>query len=217
MRPSPTVLMLAAAAFALSGSGAGHSGGSEPELLRATPAAAAVPVNPAAVGAATIPVGPAVRGGRFAVGDSVMLGSKPLLARVGFSVDATVSRQFGSAVSVVRRAATTGTLPRNLVVHLGTNGTITARDCRALVTAAGTARRVFFVNVRVPRSWATGNNATLSGCDAAFAPDRVMIIDWASAAAAHPAWIGTDRIHPSSSGRLGYAALIDGALDRLGL
>lgn len=218
MRPSPTVLVLATAALALSACGTQRSGAMPgPTPHRAAPAGALVRVTGVDAGAATLPVGPVVRSGRFAVGDSVMLGSKPLLAKVGFRVDATVSRQFGSAVSVVRRSASAGMLPRTLVVHLGTNGTITTKDCRALVTAAGPARRVFFLNVRVPRSWTPGNNRTLRACDASFAPDRVTIIDWASAAAAHPGWVGSDKIHPSGSGRKAYTALIDSTLKELGL
>lgn len=219
MRPSPTGLVLATAALALSACGTAQRSGATPVPMPpgAAPAAAPGPATGAEFGAATLPVGPVVRSGRFAVGDSVMLGSQPLLAKDGFRVDATVSRQFGSGVSVVRRAATAGTLPRALVVHLGTNGTITTKDCQAIVTAAGPGRRVFFLNVRVPRSWTPGNNRTLSACDAAFAPDRVTIIDWSSTAASHPDWIGSDKIHPSGVGRQGYAALIDTTLDRLGL
>ena len=59
--------------------------------------------------------------GIAAYGDSVMLGAKAELTARGVSVDAVESRQFHSGVKLVRSAADKGTLPRNVVVHLGTN------------------------------------------------------------------------------------------------
>ena len=41
--------------------------------------------------------------GKYAIGDSVMLGAKPALRARGFTVNAVKSRQFYEAVSIVRR------------------------------------------------------------------------------------------------------------------
>jgi hypothetical protein len=210
--------LLATAALTLSACGNESAGlGASAGAASGTAAVSALRAPASVLEPARAPGVPAVRNGRYAVGDSVMLGSKPLLSRTGFTVNATVSRQFGSGVSIIRRAATTGTLPRNVVVHLGTNGTISSKDCRAIVETAGPARRVFFVNVRVPRPWTPGNNKVLRACDAAFDPGRVQIIDWSAASAGHPRWFGPDNIHPSGSGRAAYTALIDSTVDRLGL
>ncbi len=72
-------------------------------------------------------------------------------------------------------------LPENVVVHLGTNGTFPLSTCKAIVKAAGPDRRVFLVNVFVPRSWEDSNNAVIRQCNEAFAADRVHVIDWNSA------------------------------------
>ena len=61
-----------------------------------------------------------------AVGDSVMLGSKEELEkRIGpGTVDATVSRQFGDAPSLVSRLLARPVPPQVIVLHLGTNGPV---------------------------------------------------------------------------------------------
>jgi hypothetical protein len=176
-----------------------------------SPVVARAAVAPAAA-AAAVPT--AVRSGRYAIGDSVMLGARANLTARSFRVNATVSRQFSSAKALVSAGARAGTLPRNVVVHLGTNGTISLSDCRTVVRTAGTARRVFFVTVKVPRSWMAANNRTLRSCDASFRAGRVVLIDWAAAAAGRSSWFAGDGYHLTSSGRSAYAALVDGVVDR---
>jgi lysophospholipase L1-like esterase len=109
-----------------------------------------------------------------------------------------------------------GKLPRNVVIALGTNGTVSLSACRAVVRTAGPARRVFLVTNRVPRSWQNSNNATLRACDRSFSARRVHVIDWHAASAGHPGWFAADRIHPSGPGRVAFARLIDRAVDRYG-
>jgi hypothetical protein len=154
--------------------------------------------------------------GRVAYGDSVMLGSKRLLQGRGFTVDAKVGRQFGASYNAIVKLRQRHVLPRNIVIHLGTNGTISVRDCRAVVDAAGPDRRVFLVNVRVPRPWMRGNNVHLATCAAAYPTGRVIVINWAAASNPHREWFGPDNIHPDAAGRTAYTALIDATLDQRG-
>jgi hypothetical protein len=170
------------------------------------PVASATPVTPSAV----------VPTGRYALGDSVMLGARSGLVSRGFQVNATESRQFSAAVSIVEAKVRNHTLPRNLVVALGTNGYIRLSDCTAIVTAAGTARRVFLVTNRVPRTWGKPNNTTLRACDAAFASSRVVLIDWYTYSAGHSSWFYSDGIHLKPTGKSAYARLLDAKLDALG-
>jgi lysophospholipase L1-like esterase len=159
----------------------------------------------------------AARKGVLGLGDSVLLGSKPLFAAHGWRVDAQVSRQFSMGVSVLRRYAGSRATPRNVVVALGTNGTVSPTDCRAMVRAAGTSRRVFFVNNHAARSWTASNNRAIRGCAASFSNNRAIVVDWATAAAAHPGWFGADGIHPNASGRRQYMGLIESAVARWGI
>jgi hypothetical protein len=146
-----------------------------------------------------------------------MLGSKKLLQARGFTVDAKVGRQFGASYNAVVKLRRGHRLPANIVVHLGTNGTIALRDCTALVDAVGPGRRVFLVNVRVPRPWTHRNNVTIGRCDAAFAPNRVVVVDWAGTANGHREWFGADNVHPDAVGRTAYVRLIDDAVTTQGL
>src|SRR6188472_2505367 len=82
--------------------------------------------------AGSIPVG------RLGIGDSVMLGAKWELRARGFHVvDAVVSRQFVRAPALVTYWRRQGTLPTNVVIHLGNNGTVDLSVCYHAVRAAG--------------------------------------------------------------------------------
>jgi hypothetical protein len=164
--------------------------------------------------AASVPKAAGPRG-RLAVGDSLMVSVTPWMSSHGFRVHAKVGRQFSTAPGIVRSFGTK--LPRNLVVELGTNGTVSLAACRSVIETAGKYRRVFLVTARVPRSWEAGNIRTMRSCDASFASQRVRIIDWYSHSAGHPEWFVGDRVHLSSSGRQAFQRLIDAAVDAHGL
>jgi len=166
----------------------------------------------AVVPAATIPTG------RYAIGDSVMLGAKPNLVSRGFVVNATESRQFSQALPIIKIKLANGTLPRNVIIALGTNGYITYSDCTAIVKAAGPNRRVFLVNNRVPRVWQSTNNKRLAACanSTVFAASRVYLIDWYSYSRNRPTWFYSDGFHLKPAGKSAYATLLDAKLDALG-
>jgi hypothetical protein len=168
---------------------------------------AAVPVVAAAPAAAD--------GGRVAIGDSVMEGAASQLRARGFKVNTDISRQFYVGDDIVRSYGSS--LPRNVVVHLGTNGTVQVSDCKRIVRIAGTSRRVFLVTNKVPRSWQNGNNAALRSCDAAFPGDRVVLVDWYSASRNRPGYFWSDGHHLRPEGALAFARLIDAAVDSRGL
>jgi hypothetical protein len=146
----------------------------------------------------------------YAIGDSVMLGAKGQLKRRGFIVNAAVSRQAYSAPAMVRKRSSS--LPRNVVVHLGTNGTFPLETCKRIVMNAGRSRRVFLLTVAVRRSWERSNNAVIRRCAEAFPAGRVTVVDWKSLASRHPSWFYSDGIHLKSAGAVGYARLVDRAV-----
>lgn len=164
--------------------------------------------------AASVPKAAGPRG-RLAVGDSLMVSVTPWMSSHGFRVHAKVGRQFSTAPGIVRSFGSK--LPRNLVVELGTNGTVSLGACRSVIETAGKYRRVFLVTARVPRSWEAGNIRTMKACDASYAAKRVRIIDWYAHSAGHPEWFVGDRVHLSSSGRKAFQQLIDSEVDAHGL
>jgi lysophospholipase L1-like esterase len=140
-----------------------------------------------------------------------MLGARSDLKDLGFVVDATESRQSYSAPALLRKRS--GSLPENVIVHLGTNGTFPLSTCKSIVRAAGSERRVFLVTVSVPRSWERANNATIRRCASAFADGRVHVVDWHNAAADHRSWLYSDRIHLKPAGAAAFARMLDSAVD----
>jgi len=160
-------------------------------------------IAPAAV--AGIPVG------RYAIGDSVMLGARDQLIARGFRVNAEKSRQFRDAPLLVRTLAAGGHLPLNVIVHLGTNGLLEGIDCDRVVRAAGARRHVFLVTLKVPRPHREPNNARLRAC--ARRHVNASVIDWYTYSRHHSAWFYGDGFHLTSSGQQAYAAFIDRSVD----
>jgi hypothetical protein len=158
-------------------------------------------------------IAPAAAGiptGRYAIGDSVMLGARTELIARGFRVNAEVSRQFRDGPSLVRQLAAGGHLPVDVIVHLGTNGLLEGADCDALVRAAA-GRHVFLVTIKVPRSYRDPNNWRLHACARRHA--NASIIDWYAFSRYHTAWFYDDGYHLTPTGRREYAAFIDRSVD----
>ena len=166
----------------------------------------------------TTPAFAGIPPGRYAIGDSVMLGARSALIGLGFRVSAEVSRQFDDAVHLVHHLAVGGHLPVNVVVHLGTNGLIDGADCDALVRVAGRDRHVYLVTVKMPRPYRDANNRRLRACGRRH--DNASVIDWYAFSRHHRAWFYDDGYHLRPVGRHEYAGLIDrsvrAAADRTG-
>ena len=149
--------------------------------------------------------------GAFAVGDSVMAGARQELRAQGITrVDAATSRQSYVGPSRLRRAG--AGLPRDVVIHLGTNGTLPKEVCHRMVDIAGPNRHVFLVTVHAPVRWKRADNDVIRRCAAAYPVNRVTVVDWDAAAAAHPRWLYADHTHLRPAGAHAYAALIAAAI-----
>ena len=153
------------------------------------------------------PASAGVPSGRYAIGDSVMLGARTQLIARGFRVNAEVSRQFRDGPHLVHHLAVGGHLPVDVIVHLGTNGLIEGADCDALVRAAGPDRHVFLVTIKVPRSYRDPNNARLRAC--AHRHANASIVDWYGYSRYHVTWFYGDGYHLTPAGRQAYAAFLD--------
>lgn len=163
-------------------------------------AAAAVAM---ALALATVPgAASAAEGGIAAVGDSVMLGARWQLERRGVDVDAVKSRSARAGIDVPGR-------PSDVVIHLGTNGPMSLRECRRLVAGAPDGARVHLVTLAAPRPWIDGNNMVLRACAQVTGRDRtVRLVDWEAAVREHPSWVYSDGIHLRPEGARGYARLV---------
>ena len=152
----------------------------------------------------------AIPSGRYAIGDSVMLGAKPALQARGFVVDVKKSRQFYHAVGIVKRKKANGLLRRKIVIHLGTNGVlIQASDCDRIARLAGSHRRVFLVTVTGPTKYPKirkAQNIRMRAC--ADRHRNTLLIDWYAYSRGHGAWF-YDGMHLTRKGRRAYAALLN--------
>jgi hypothetical protein len=160
-----------------------------------------------AIAAVPAPALSQIRPGRLGIGDSVMLGAKVDMQHRGFGiVDAVQSRQFDDVTGVVNHWKRLGRLPKNVLIGLGTNGTIDLADCYAAVHAAGPGRKVFLVNLKVPRVYRVADNVQLARCAGHFS--NVYLIDWFHHSVGHPGWFYRDGFHLRPSGRSAYAAFM---------
>jgi peptidoglycan/LPS O-acetylase OafA/YrhL len=143
-----------------------------------------------------------------AVGDSVMLGAKGALeAKIpGIQVNADVSRQFGHGIDVIRALKETGQLGDVVVVHLGTNGTVTDGHLEALKPLLQDRRKVIFLNVFADRSWTRGDNEVLDRKIPEFG--NAVVVNWNGYGSQHPEVFYGDRIHVRPEGQLQYADLV---------
>jgi hypothetical protein len=155
------------------------------------------------------PAGARIPGGRYAIGDSVMVAAKDELQNRRFHVNAVKSRQFYQAVPIVRKKAANGTLRRKVIVHLGTNKVIIqASDCDKLAKSATRRRHVYLVTITGPtRATRKVQNARLRSC--AKRHRNTSLLDWYGHSRGHPGWF-YDRIHLTQRGQKAYAAFLDG-------
>ena len=175
--------------------------------MRRTLLASALAV--ALLGSAAPALASGIPAGRYAIGDSVMLGAKPQLQAHGFVVDAVKSRQFYSAVSIVQRKKRHGLLRQKIVIHLGTNGVlIRAGDCDKLARIAGSSRRVYLVTVTGPTSHPKimrAQNTRMRACASRHA--NTHVIDWYKHSRGHGNWF-YDKMHLTPKGRKAYASFL---------
>jgi hypothetical protein len=132
-----------------------------------------------------------------------MLGAAADLTARGVTVDAVQSRQFGAMLELVRAGVAAGTLGHTLIVHGGTNGPIDEASLRELLELTRD-RRVYLVNVHVPRTWADYNNELLARVTPEY--PHAQLLDWNTLGTANRAWFTGDDIHlQAGGGREGYA------------
>src|SRR5918994_1553576 len=148
-----------------------------------------------------------------AIGDSVMLGAQTSLRRFlgdRLQMDANVSRHFSEGLDVVRRLHDAGQLGDEVVIHLGTNGSIPEDQLDEMLRFLSGVKRVILVNTRVDRPWEQPDNDAI----AAAAPryPNAVLLDWYSAASQHPEYLVQDGVHLSEAGQAYYSLVLSSKL-----
>jgi hypothetical protein len=188
---------------------AAPSPSSAPSPVGRAPARATPTPPPAACRSAQ----PRVSGSQVtAVGDSVLLASATALeaALPGVYIDAKVDRQMPTGLTLVRSLAAAGRLRHVVVVSLGTNGAITARQLRQLQRATGPGRELVLVSTFGPQAWEHAVNTVLAA--AARHGKHTELANWHAAIAARPTLLWPDGIHPRPAGARLYARVVRAAI-----
>lgn len=135
-----------------------------------------------------------------AIGDSVLLGAKPLLEHQieGVVVDADVGRQFSDLLNIVRTYRAEGRLGDAVVIQTGNNGPINPAQFDQLLQILRPVPKVLVVNVKVERAWQNANNDVIR--DAVPKAPNAVLIDWHALAGARPDAFYDDGLHLTPSG-----------------
>ncbi|MEI9993093.1 MAG: acyltransferase family protein [Rhizomicrobium sp.] len=143
-----------------------------------------------------------------AVGDSVLLGSSPLLIRMlpGAKVYATMGWQTASILGQIKTLAKAHALTPVVLVHLGTNGYATEAQLREILGLLAGAKRVILVNTHVPRRWMEANNDLIDEIAASY--PNVAIADWRAVSEGQPDFFVSDGVHLTPAGQRMYVAEI---------
>ena len=145
-----------------------------------------------------------------AIGDSVMLGAADALAgtigRDRTTVDVAESRQFSDGVDKIQQYKDSGELGDEVVVQLGTNGTINPDDFQRMMQILKNTKRVVIINAKVPRPWEEEVNQVLG--DGVKQYKNSVLVDWHRAGSDHPEWFYDDGLHLRPDGATAYAQLV---------
>jgi hypothetical protein len=117
----------------------------------------------------------------FAIGESVMLGAKPVLDARGITTVAEVSKGPDWELQQLQLAKTKYRITNGVVVQLGTNGTVTAAQYEAVLAELADVPRVVMMTVKAPKPWIAGNNEIIRSLPATH--PNVVVLDWEARAA----------------------------------
>jgi hypothetical protein len=149
----------------------------------------------------------------FAIGDSVMLGAARELRKTipGIEVDAKVSRHVGATLTILQQRRAAGRLGKIVVMHVGNNGYVSAKQFDDLMLPLADIPRVIVFNLKVPRKWEALNNQVIA--DGVMRYPNAVLVDWHTFGMAHPELFAPDGIHIGTAGAKAYTALVVAQLD----
>ncbi|WP_442599819.1 acyltransferase family protein [Neobacillus sp. D3-1R] len=147
-----------------------------------------------------------------AIGDSVLINPTPYLEKVfpAISIDAKVSRQMRDAMEIVKELKHKKRLGEMVIIELGTNGSFPDKTLTDLLELIGKERKVFLVNIRVPRPWESLVNKKLKEISTDYS--NTMVVDWYSTSANHNEYFLNDGVHLKPAGAKAFAFMIEEAV-----
>ena len=150
----------------------------------------------------------------LALGESVMLGAKPVLEARGIRTIAEVSKGPDWELEQLNLAKTRYHITLGVVIQLGTNGTVTREQYDAILKELTDVPRVVMLTVKAPKPWIDGNNEIIRSLPATY--PNVVVLDWQARAEEISSHLsGSDgRVHLSDdAAKTFYRDIILQALD----
>lgn len=143
-----------------------------------------------------------------AIGDSMLVNIGPTLQQfMPVVANGKVGRQPSTAPDLISTIKTAGQLSDNVLIMLGTNGTVKPQALADVMKLVGPNRQVFWVNNYVQdRSWIPGNEQLYIQAGKMY--PNFHLIDWHQEVRNHTDWLGPDDIHPNNIGDKYLAHLI---------
>ncbi len=150
-----------------------------------------------------------------AIGDSVMLGAASQLAATVNAmfgnqpvtgVNAAESRQFSAGVDLIEQLKNAGQLGQDVVVQLGTNGTVDPGDFDRMMSMLSDRKKVVIINAKVPRQWEQQVNDALAAGVKKYR--NAVLLDWHGYGGQHPEFFYDDGIHLRPEGAAAYAQFV---------
>lgn len=143
-----------------------------------------------------------------AVGDSVLLGSSPLLVATlhGTDVHATVGWQAADVLKQVKALHKAKQLREVFLIHLGTNGYVYEDQLRAILSELKDCKQVILMNSHVPRRWMEANNVLIDRLAPEF--PNVLVVRWSDLSENQPDYFVSDGVHLTDRGQRAFIASI---------
>jgi hypothetical protein len=147
-----------------------------------------------------------------AIGDSVLLGAKQMIqaALPGAKIYADVSKQAASILQEIQTMHAKHALAPIVLIHLGTNGYVTQKQLRAMLSLLREQELVIVMNSHVPRPWMRPNNRLIDE----VLPDfhNAMLANWNQISEHHPEYFVSDGVHLTIRGQKAFLAGIQNIL-----
>jgi hypothetical protein len=125
-------------------------------------------------------------------------------------LDAEEGRHTWSTVDLLVRLSGEGRSWDVVILHIGDNGILSAKQFDDIMKLLSNVQRVIWVNDKVPREWEDLNNTVFAAGCKRYA--TAVLVDWHAFSANRPELFWEDGIHVRPEGATAYAALIAAAV-----
>jgi hypothetical protein len=145
------------------------------------------------------------------IGDSVLLGAMKETTAAGFNLNTRGCRQWAEGMRVLRGYKRAGHLPHLVVMELGTDWTVSARQIRAAMRLLGPKRVLGLMTPREVGGHGSADAANMRRVAKRF-PHRTVLLDWVAHTRGRGGWFQPDGIHLTYAGAAGFGEFLKAAL-----